>query len=134
MGAVKTLLCLCLAALWAAQPARALPAGPADRAVLFASCAGRYSAAMEHAWLMGKDDTAAQARRRQFLDLIDALRPAAFDAGLTGPALLDARITAKFAQARLLQLATFHTDAARKRRAQAASRRAMAPCAALLLA
>lgn len=134
MGGLKTLLSLSLVALCAALPALAIPESPRERALLFAACAGRYSASMEHAWLMGDDGGRAALQRGQFLDLLEAQQPQAMAQGLSGPALLDARITAKFAQARLLQLASFHTDAAQKRRASAEARRAMAPCAALLLA
>lgn len=134
MGVLKTLLCLGLLVASAALPARAQPEIASDRALLFAACAGRYSATMEHAWLMGQDGAEARDRRAVFVDLLEALQPQAVAQGLTGPALLQARIAAKAAQARLLNLASFHTEPGQQRRAHAAARRAMAPCAALLLA
>jgi hypothetical protein len=139
MGVLKTIAVLWVLALAAPPSAEALPQGglperAAERALLFAACAGRYAARQEHAWLMGGDGAEAEAGRGQFLDLLDAQHPAALAEGLSAPALLHARIAAKAAQARLLQLARFHTDAAQRRRAGAEARRAMAPCAALLLA
>jgi hypothetical protein len=62
--------------------------------------------------------------------LLDTVAP---NSGLAGPQILDMRIRAKMAQAQLLQIATFHTDPDRKRRAAAAARQAMRPCSALLL-
>lgn len=134
MGALKTFSGACLAALLAAPPALAMPDRLQDRAVLFATCAGRYSAAMEHAWLMGGDDRPAIAARGLFDDLLDAIRPDVIGDGLSGPELLHTRITAKFAQARLLQLAAFHTDPATRSGAKAAARRAVSLCETLVFA
>lgn len=133
MGILKTLLCLCIAVAGSSQPLSAFPDSTTDRALLFANCAGRYSAVMEHAWLEGGHDAQAESTRQQFIDLLEALQPLALDEGLTGPALLNARITAKFAQARMLQLATFERDAQARKRAAAGARRAMLQCNALVL-
>ncbi|WP_089278286.1 hypothetical protein [Antarctobacter heliothermus] len=103
---------------------------PRERAQIFATCLGRASAEMEHSWLIGGGADAAQDRRALFEMLLDTV---ASRSGIPGPELLDMRIRAKFAQAHLLQIATFHTDPDRKRRADAAARRAQRPCAALIL-
>lgn len=95
----------------------------------FAACAGRFSAELEHARLMGGGEDARHLGRREaFVELVDAT--AEPDAGR---ALLSHRIDAKHAQARLLQAGTFQQD---KRRAQYAMRTAAAhlrQCDALLL-
>lgn len=130
MGALKTFLAAF--GLWGAcaAPLAALTDVPRERAQVFATCLGRASAEMEHRWLMGGGAKTEQDRRALFEMLLDTVAPRA---GIPGPELLDMRIRAKMAQAHLLQIATFHTDPDRKRRAGAAARRALRPCAALVL-
>lgn len=131
MGDLKTIL-LCLA-VWVpvASPLAAMSEGPEDRAQVFATCLGRYSAEMEHDWLVGQDAAAAESRRTLFEMLLDTV---AARSGFTGPVILDMRIRAKMAQARLLQVATFHTDPDHRQRAAAAARVAIRPCEALIIA
>ncbi|WP_417207030.1 hypothetical protein [Antarctobacter sp.] len=130
MGALKTIIATF--GLWTAlaAPLAALTDVPRERAKVFAACLGRASAEMEHRWLMGGGADAEQDRRALFELLLDTVAPRS---GLPGPEILDIRIRAKFAQAHLLQIATFHTDPDRKRRAGAAARMAMRPCTALIL-
>lgn len=111
-------------------PLAALTDAAQDRAPVFATCLGRASAEMEHRWLMGHDAKAEQDRRALFQMLLDMAAPGS---GIPGRDFLDMRIRAKMAHAHLLQTATFHTDPNRKRRAQAAARRAWRPCSALIL-
>ena len=68
----------------------------------FATCAGRYSAMMEHAWLMHDPEADEYMRlRSSFVALLEAT-----DTG-PGEVSFHRRIDAKFAQAALLQTATF---------------------------
>ncbi len=121
---VASLSC-CLAA-----PLAALTDVPGERTKVFAICLGRASAEMEHRWLMGGEAGAEQDRRAMFEMLLDTIAPRS---GLPGRDILDMRIRAKMAQAQLLQIATFHTNPERKRRAAVAARQAMRPCSALIL-
>ena len=75
-------------------PAHAMPGEMQEMVRLFASCAGRYSATMEHEWLMGRDGRVAEAQRRGFVALLDAVLPDARAAGMTGPQVLSLRIEA----------------------------------------
>lgn len=130
MSGLKTFLVTFCCTGILALPGFAMPDDMRERAQVFATCLGRASAEMEHSWLIGGGADAAQDRRALFEMLLDTV---ASRSGIPGPDLLDMRIRAKFAQAHLLQTATFHTDPDRKRRAGAAARRAQRPCAALIL-
>jgi hypothetical protein len=131
MGRIKTLIQqVCLLFLMAG-PLYAMADGPRDRTQVFAMCIGRFSAEMEHGWLMGDDGAPAKSRRALFEMLLETV---ATRSGLSGPAILDMRIRAKMAQARLLQIASFHTDPSHRVRAAAAARRAIRPCEALIIA
>lgn len=72
----------------------------------FASCAGRFSAELEHAWLMqdARTDEIAQ-RRAQFIALVSATVPEDRQRNA-----LHLRIDAKVAHARLLTTAAFSSD------------------------
>ena len=102
---MKTYLCAALLGLTA--PASAALADMLDDPIqVFASCAGRLSAQMEHQWLLS--DPLAQhteAARGAMLDIL---------ASITLPeqtgAALDLRINAKAAHAALLRQATFGQD------------------------
>ncbi len=83
-----------------------------DLAMVFSSCAGRYSATVEHAWLVGAESGPAEARRNAFSSLVDALSGDARQA-------MAWRVAAKAAQAALWSAATFRSDAAAGRAAQA---------------
>ncbi len=100
-----------------------------DLAYTFAECAGRFSAEMEHAWLMndpGASDIAAD--RSSFVMLTSATM-----APNDGRSILSHRIDVKLAHAALLQQATFGTTPARARSAQKVAQRHIATCRTLLL-
>ncbi|WP_419409892.1 hypothetical protein [Primorskyibacter sp. 2E107] len=111
----------------------AMPNDVRDQAQRFASCLGRYSATMEHEWLLGRDGADALARRQMFEALLEAVAPDAKQAGLSSAQVLHIRIEAKFAQARLLSLASFATDRRQARHAQASAQRLMTSCRMLVL-
>ena len=96
---------------------------------VFASCAGRFSAEMEHAWLM-QDAGSPQIenRRRQFIDLLNATVP--LDQRRDA---LNLRIDAKVAHALLLSQAAFSVEADRSEWAVRRARSEIAYCTGLLL-
>jgi hypothetical protein len=133
MSALRTIT-VALAATLAAAPGGALPLSSAERALAFAACAGRYSAEMEHGWLLHPADSpAAEARRDAFLALLDAVAPDALDDGVPPHLLMATRIEEKAAQAALLQRAAFHTDPLAAGAAHGAAARRIATCGAWLL-
>ncbi|MBY6005452.1 hypothetical protein KUV62_16120 [Salipiger bermudensis] len=130
---MKTFLSGALVALSVASVADAAPAQTAERVRLFASCAGRLSATIEHGWLTNiGDGRTEQRQRRGFEDLIAAILPDAHAAGLDGPRILHQRIAAKFAQAQLLHTASFHRDTRRAAHARELAERELARCTAIL--
>lgn len=131
MGGLKTYLLLLAGLLALPTPLLAMTDGPRDRTQVFAACLGRYSAQMEHEWLTGADGESPRSRRALFEMMLETV---AETSGFSGPEILDIRIRAKLAQAHLLQIATFHTDPDRQRRAAAAARLAIRPCEALIIA
>lgn len=126
MGILKT---LAFAATAGGIAAGAAASERDDRLAAFATCSGRWSAVMEHEWLMGRDGEDARHHRRGFLDLLDATRTAQDD----GPALLNQRIMAKHALSRLLQQADLGLDPMTARRAGAMARRHLGACSAMIL-
>lgn len=133
MGALKPCLSGALVAILTASASGAAPAQTAERVRVFAGCAGRLSATVEHGWLTNRGDSRAEQRqRRGFEDLLAAILPDARAAGLDGPRLLHQRIAAKRAQAQLLQTASFHRDTQRAARARRLAERALARCTSLL--
>ncbi|MFZ5962241.1 hypothetical protein ACOXXX_04755 [Thalassococcus sp. BH17M4-6] len=108
----------------------ALPSDTRDRARLFAGCAGRMSALMEHQWMF---DGAASDRTKKVRAGFVALVEASVGQGVTGRDALNWRIDAKMAQARLLQLATFSDDARIVRQARRRADLYLAECENLLL-
>lgn len=112
-----------------------LPAAPAGQAAagqdvvrIFASCAGRFSAQMEHEWLLS--DPAADrtgAERDRMIGLLETL---------TAPGVgraLDLRIEAKQAQTALLTRATFNRDRGDAHWARQRAETEIAACRSLLL-
>jgi len=131
MGILKTLSLAMALSMGIPHHSAALTEGrPDDCAQIFATCLGRYSAEVTHLWLLSEDATAAESRRALYQMLFDAAAPRS---DVSPPVLLDMRIRAKMAQAHLLRIASFHTDPANRTRAAAAARRAMRPCALLIL-
>lgn len=130
MGALKTSVLSLMLSFGTSLAA--LPLDVREQAQSFASCLGRYSAQMEHEWLMGRDGADASERRRLFESLLDAIQMDAQDAGLNGSDILHIRIEAKFAQARLLQLATFSDDTRRAGQARLRAHALLGNCQALV--
>ena len=124
MGGLKTLLVGLL--LVALLPGRSLAIG--DLPSTFADCTGRFSAAMEHAWLV-QDPRADEFEgyRDAFEALLDAV------AGPADRDLLARRIDAKAAQARLLLQARFGGDGDESDWARTRAGRHLATCRMLLL-
>ncbi|MEM6390804.1 MAG: hypothetical protein AAF825_13280, partial [Pseudomonadota bacterium] len=94
-----------------------------------AHCTGRYSALMEHQWLIrdpASRDT--EQRRKRFADLIEAVV-----APGQGAAVMAMRIEAKMAQAALLFARDFSQDQALRHAAARASEAEIAACEMLLL-
>lgn len=125
MALLRTLVALL--ALAPAGTGRAAPGDLSDPVVIFATCAGRYSAEVEHRWLMGRNADEVTKQRRAMIDLVDAVR-----ADDQGSQVLARRIEAKFAQAALLQRAEFGGDTPAARRALRLAQTAIRQCAALL--
>lgn len=124
MGGMKTLAVGYLALMLLASAAGAA----VDLPRAFAECAGRFSASMEHAWLMQDPDAAAFERdRAAFAGLLDAV------GAPQGQQVLALRIDAKAAQARLLQEARFGTDSDRAAWALRRAEEQLATCRLLLL-
>lgn len=91
----------------------ASPAAADDLLRLFADCAGRYSAEIEHGWLVDPAQSVGlQHRRDQFADLAAALG--------NGTQAMGWRVAAKAAQRGLLMQATFAENEQAARAALAA--------------
>ncbi len=95
----------------------------------FATCAGRFSAEMEHAWLV-YDERAEEYehRRGQFIDLLNAIVPQD-----QLRATLHLRVDAKMAHAQLLSQASFSEDADRSAWAIRRAKSEIDYCAGFLL-
>ncbi|WP_281995606.1 hypothetical protein [Ruegeria faecimaris] len=95
----------------------------------FAACAGRFSAELEHAWLMNDDRTDQIAHRRaQFIDLLNTTVP-----DDQRRHALHLRIDAKMAHAKLLSAARFSHDADRSKWAVRRARAEIDYCTGFLL-
>ena len=105
MSSLKRLVVVASMLTFGGQPLLALDENPLD---LFAGCAGRLSALMEHQWLFG--DARAEIteqQRKSVLELLEAtMQPG--EESYT----LALRISAKQARAVLLTRATFNDDPA----------------------
>jgi hypothetical protein len=133
MRVVRTIL-VAIAAALAAYPGAAFPVSAVERALAFAACAGRYSAELEHAWLLRPGDSDDPAIRRDaFVTLLDAVTADALADGLPEHLLMATRIEEKAAQAMLLSRATFHLDPLASTAAAEAAARRLAPCGDWLL-
>lgn len=97
----------------------------------FAGCTGRLSAQLEYEWLMlDANASNTETKRDGLAQILDLL----MHTGQSGDAeILSLRINAKYAQAQLLQRATFNADPDDARRARRAAVENVADCAALLL-
>lgn len=116
--------CLCM--LTAVPVARA---EQAEFAMTVAGCVGRFSAEVEHAWLLQGDQTSILERQREALLSILA----AVEANVSQRALLLHRIDVKLAHAALLAASTFGRDKTRALWAQKQSHNYKDRCAGLIL-
>ena len=103
--------------------------GHEDLTKTFAYCAGRLSAEVEHAWLMGTGNVDRLERLR---DGTLALLASVVDDPDTGRAL-ERRILAKHAHADLLRDAAFHPDPEVARRAGQMASLRIGACSSFLL-
>lgn len=125
MGGMKTILGAVLLTL----PVGAMAQDDTPLRDMFAQCAGRFSAEMEHAWLIDSakaDDH--RARRLDFLDLLAAIAPRDQQRSI-----LHTRIETKVAHASLLTIATFIDEPARSDAARSAAQMHLNTCRKLLL-
>ncbi len=105
-----------------------MPARATDLVTTFAQCTGRYSAHMEHQWLIGAPAEDIVADRAAMIALLDAVMPKT-----RARETLAKRIEAKFAQARLLARASFNDDSADATWAATRASVEIGSCRALLL-
>lgn len=124
MSGLKTRALGLIALVLSGLPAKATT----DLPRTFADCAGRFSATLEHAWLM-QDSRADEfaSHRRTFLSLLEAT------GADTDGAMLNRRVAAKAAQAALLQQAAFGTASDASRWANDRAEAQLATCRLLLL-
>ncbi|MCH2077278.1 MAG: hypothetical protein MK180_10395 [Rhodobacteraceae bacterium] len=95
---------------------------------IFAGCVGRYSAQMEHAWLLGQNAEDEEEKREVFLSLLEATMDAE-----QAEQVLAHRIASKMSQASLLTVAEFATDTDTATRAVELSQSEIQGCRSLLL-
>lgn len=99
----------------------------------FSTCAGRLRALMEYQWLFqdpASDET--EAMLLSYDDLIEALRPDAEAAGISGTDIYNWRVAARMAHRNLLQQANF-TKGRRARAARLRLNTQIGGCRQLLL-
>ena len=124
MSSLKTILATGVI-LFTASPA--LASGPIH--YVFAECVGRFSAEMEHAWLLGDAEAEMhEDRRRTFIALMEASMPSDDKRDV-----LTYRIDNKIAHAALLTTASFGGDERRAKRAKTIARSYRQRCEQLLL-
>lgn len=88
---------------------------PSDEALMLATCQARYTAVLEHTWLMRGDPAAARMRRDLFAAMLDATVRNAPDTSQLEHKLLLHKISQKRAASALLNTAWFGTDPRRSR-------------------
>ncbi|QBF31266.1 hypothetical protein [Thalassococcus sp. S3] len=100
-----------------------------EQTQVFAICAGRLSAVMEHQWMFdGAASERTQRERAALIALLEASMP--LDRGRE---ILRWRIDAKIAQAALLSRATFNSDPVDARHAARLAEQRRAECTGFLL-
>lgn len=100
-----------------------------DLLTKMAGCTGRFSAELEHAWLMqDRQREELEQQRENFIAILDAITPAA-----SARTLLAHRVDAKQAQSVLLKLGEFATDPNQATWARQQARHYREQCASLLL-
>lgn len=125
MGTLIRLLALVALLPLAAQ---ATPEAGEERLRVFATCAGRLSAQLEHHWLMSDPSEETGERRQTTLDILAAITPPDRETDA-----MSWRIEAKASFRALLARATFGTDPEDARWATLHAGRLLAPCTDLLL-
>jgi len=134
MSGLKTIITAGLSSLILSSSVVAMPGSATERVQIFAACAGRLSALEESERLFDGPQSEKTAEHRSMFDMmIEATLPDAKSEGMNGRTALHWQVDAKMAQAQLLQLAVFGTDAERKAQAQAHSDHHIAICRQLLL-
>ncbi|MDJ0823331.1 MAG: hypothetical protein QNJ09_16165 [Paracoccaceae bacterium] len=134
MSSLRTIVTGCAVAMYMVTSISPVHAEtPRDQAQAFANCIGRYTALRDHGWLIGQNNPVAETRRALFEDLLEAVLEDARRDGLSGPELLNTRISAKLAQSRLLHMAQMGPESAHAARAQAMAYREMRACDAMVL-
>lgn len=130
MGALRTLLILVSFALPAQAGTLPLAPQPGEEQVYqFATCVGRFSALMEHQWMVDGPGSEATAKLVASMgSLVQAITPED-----QGRRVLAWRIDAKAAQRALLMQADFGTTPAQKAKAKARSETLIGSCRSLLL-
>ncbi|TCK99245.1 hypothetical protein BXY66_3746 [Shimia isoporae] len=94
----------------------------------FAGCTGRFSAEMEHSWLVADDRAEAfQSERQTFVSILEAAM------NTNHRAVLGHRIQTKHAHASLLAIASFSDDATRARTARLLANDYLEGCRSLIL-
>jgi len=100
-----------------------------DMSWTFAACAGRFSAEMEHSWLIGTPDSEQhESNRATFASLTQAVMTKS-----TARALLHHRVHVKRVHAQLIQTANFVEDQRRARLAKRMAASHLNACHGLLL-
>ncbi|MEM1432315.1 MAG: hypothetical protein AAGG09_22890 [Pseudomonadota bacterium] len=114
--------------------AAAIPASPAERAELFARCAGSFAAEAEHLRLMGGAALPqVEATEDMFGLLLESVVTDEMRTGDAALALRAARAEARLIQRRLLTAATFAVKADHRTPARHAADRRRSTCEKLLL-
>lgn len=110
------------------------PISPAERAQVFATCAGRLSALADHQRTVGEAvSDVLITRQDSFEALLTAVLPDAVDYGLPQGQALNWQLHAKLAQSRLLMRADFYGDATIKAKAREAADAFLQECEQFLL-
>lgn len=121
-----------LIAPFAARAATDRPA-PSEEALTLATCHGRYTAAMEHARLMG-DGADAAAFRRDWLEALMNAHLAEFaDDRAYSIALMSHRVNARAELRTLFATAAFNGDLRRRSLAAGGIQRQLAACDSLVI-
>ncbi|MEL6509801.1 MAG: hypothetical protein AAGK28_15605 [Pseudomonadota bacterium] len=110
------------------------PTSPSERVQVFATCAGRLSAFVDHQRTIGGlVPEQLETQRGNFEALLSATIPDAVDYGLPQAQAMDWQIHAKLAQSRLLMRADFYGDAIIKAKAREAAEAFLRECDRFLL-
>lgn len=137
MSIIKTTQALILGLLMTGAHesiAQGWPTSPAQRAQVFAVCAGRLSALADHQrYLDANAADRAETQRLAFDALLQAVMPDALDYGMPGAQALNWRMHAKLAQSSLLMRADFNSDDQVKARARAAAEAFLNECDGFVL-